>query len=236
MPDHLLTPGTCPATETTANGLAPGSDPVTHYCNVGAVIRHTAHVCTCGHEWGTAVPLTSDPETDATPEGVLSYALGHAERAAAGESQLAAADVLAGITELGWSLTPSVDLPELTRSEVITVHPGDIVVYNAIGPVSDQQLHNLRRVLEGVWPNNRVMVAENGATISTVRPGHVDVTGINDPDPIYLPAQTDPGDGIPKTGIDVALSETACTCRPLLGGRRLSHFCPVHDSTEETPT
>lgn len=54
--------------------------------------------------------------TDATPEGALSYAIGYAERRATG-GPIAAADVIAGLAQLGWAVRSSCICPAIVKAD-----------------------------------------------------------------------------------------------------------------------
>ena len=63
------------------------------------------------------------------------------------------------------------DLPELTRAEIVTIHPGDTIVFTHPGVLSRQAIDDIRRHLEE-WrpPGAKVLVLEEGARLTVMRP------------------------------------------------------------------
>lgn len=183
----------------------PRHDSGQHMCNQppGAPGPHR---CICGATWLSPMserdadhPVTTDPPapwgSGATPEGALSYAIGHAERRARPGHRITAADVVAGLADIDWTVTgPTSDplavavIPPAEHLQAIEIRPGDLIAY-APGPNTDEL--DARAVMDHLaaeFHDNATILLDPGSHIEVYRP-----TTLAD----AVKATPDPGPDIP---------------------------------------
>lgn len=60
------------------------------------------------------------------------------------------------------------------RISVLELHPGDILVVRLLGRATQAQIIGMRDFVKAKFPDNEVMVMEDGADLAVLRPGSED--------------------------------------------------------------
>lgn len=60
-------------------------------------------------------------------------------------------------------------LPAIKSIEVAKLDPKDTVIVSAMGRLSQTEMENIQVGLNAVWPNNRIIVLDDGMSIKVVR-------------------------------------------------------------------
>lgn len=53
---------------------------------------------------------------------------------------------------------------------VVSLKPGDVVLYRVPGAINNAIRAHLVEMLEAVFPNNEIIILENGADVAVLRP------------------------------------------------------------------
>jgi hypothetical protein len=61
------------------------------------------------------------------------------------------------------------DTPSLPRKEVISIQPGDVIVLKHPDFLTKETVSRIIKTVEGVWPNNKCLVLDNGMSLEVYR-------------------------------------------------------------------
>lgn len=61
------------------------------------------------------------------------------------------------------------DIPEIAAVEVASLKPGNVIVISAQRRVSSESAGRIYALLKTIWPNNKVIVIEEGITMKVVQ-------------------------------------------------------------------
>lgn len=62
----------------------------------------------------------------------------------------------------------------LAVGKIEPLHPGDVVVVRAHERISPEEIEQLYRLAQEVWPENRIVVVDAATDVSIVRPARDD--------------------------------------------------------------
>lgn len=61
-------------------------------------------------------------------------------------------------------------LPGLASVSVASLQPGDVIVAECDGRMSPKHMEHVRAKLSSVWPNQKVVICDEGLRLKVVRP------------------------------------------------------------------
>jgi len=74
-----------------------------------------------------------------------------------------------------WSLAQGMlwvieQLEQAERVQVARLEPGDVVVLETTGPITQEDFGDMRRRMDEAFPNNKTLILMNDTTLSVVHP------------------------------------------------------------------
>jgi hypothetical protein len=59
-------------------------------------------------------------------------------------------------------------LPEVERIEVVRLKPTDVIVFESSRLLSEEAIARMRASVQPIWPDNKIVVCENGLRLKVV--------------------------------------------------------------------